>query len=136
MTGLRWTQDQLDAHQRAGLAKVATKVVKYRNQKTPAKAPVATPLVDLCRVAGLPAPSCEHRFHPVRKWRFDYAWPDRLVAVEIEGGAFSNGAHTRGAHFRSDCEKYNAAAMLGWRVFRYLPEQLKRAVGDLQGILA
>lgn len=28
----------------------------------------------------------EHRFHPTRRWRFDFAWPDEKVALEVEGG--------------------------------------------------
>lgn len=68
--------------------------------------------------AGLPEPLREFRFHPKRRWRFDFCWPDFKVACEYEGGIFSGGAHTRGAHFKSDVEKYNTAALMGWRVFR------------------
>ena len=75
-----------------------------------------------CRAEGIPV--CrEYRFDPIRKWRFDFAiYPnDAKIAVEIEGGIFSRvaGAHTRGKHFESDCEKYNTAVKLGWRVLRY-----------------
>jgi very-short-patch-repair endonuclease len=66
----------------------------------------------------------EYRFHPTRKWRFDAAFPERMIAVEIDGGAFIGGRHTRGAGFKRDCEKLNAAALMGWRVFRFLPEQI------------
>jgi hypothetical protein len=56
----------------------------------------------------------------LRDWRFDFAWPDSAngVAVEIEGGTWSQGRHVRGPGFRSDCEKYNAATALCWRIFR------------------
>ncbi len=74
--------------------------------------------------AGMPAPVSEHRFHPVRKWRFDYAFPNELLAVEIEGGAYSRGRHTRGAGFTEDCVKYNEATLLGWRVLRFTGEQV------------
>ena len=60
----------------------------------------------------------EHRFHPTRKWRFYFAHLASRVAIEIEGGVWSGGRHTRGAGFVTDCEKYNAALALGWRVFR------------------
>jgi very-short-patch-repair endonuclease len=66
----------------------------------------------------------EHRFHPVRKWRFDAAFPAEKVAVEIDGGTFVQGRHTRGVGFKNDCEKLNEAALLGWRIFRFLPAQL------------
>lgn len=80
-----------------------------------------------CRFAQLPIPVAEHRFHPVRKWRFDWAWPDRHIAVEVNGGAFASagGRHTRGAGFRSDAEKLAEAAILGWRVIPVLPEQIR-----------
>jgi len=67
---------------------------------------------------GLPMPTPEHRFHPVRKWRFDRAYPEYKVAVECEGGIFSQGRHTRGLGFQKDCTKYNEAALLGWLVLR------------------
>jgi hypothetical protein len=69
--------------------------------------------------AFMPEPVREYEFHPDRKWRFDFAWPDRKVAAECEGATWSRGRHTRGAGFQADCEKYNAAAVMGWRVLRF-----------------
>lgn len=60
----------------------------------------------------------EVRFHPTRRWRFDYAHPAAQVAIEIEGGVWVGGRHTRPAGYEKDCEKYNAAAAMGWTVFR------------------
>lgn len=71
------------------------------------------------RAAKLTAFEREYVFALPRKWRFDFANVDKKVAVEIEGGIWNNGAHTRGAHFESDAEKYNMAAILGWRVLRF-----------------
>ena len=76
------------------------------------------------RAIGGPAPTCEFRFHDERKWRFDFAWPESRIAVEIEGGIWSGGRHTRGAGFISDAAKYNHAAALGWRVFRLTGEMI------------
>jgi len=73
---------------------------------------------------GLTAPVPELVFHPKRKWRFDYAWPNQKVALEVEGGVWIQGRHTRGSGFVKDMEKYNAAAMLGWRVLRVQPKDL------------
>lgn len=73
---------------------------------------------------GLPEPTTEHRFHPKRKWRFDYAWPDVRLALEVEGGVWTGGRHTRGSGFLGDMEKYNAAAAMGWRVLRCTPNTL------------
>lgn len=71
------------------------------------------------RAARLPAPVREHRFHPSRRWRFDCAWPELKLAVELEGGTWIHGRHNRGRGFEADCEKYNAAALAGWRVLRF-----------------
>jgi very-short-patch-repair endonuclease len=69
--------------------------------------------------AGLPEPAREVRFHPVRRWRFDFAYPDLKLAIEVEGGTYARGRHTRGSGFAKDCRKYNSAALLGWTVLRF-----------------
>ena len=69
-------------------------------------------------------PLLEHRFHPTRKWRFDYAWEDHRIALEVEGGVWVGGRHTSGAGFVKDMEKYNEAACLGWRIIRCQPREL------------
>ena len=76
------------------------------------------PLVLQIRSVGLPRPVEEFKFHPKRRWRFDLCWIDRKLAVEIEGGTWSHGRHTRGKGFAMDCIKYNEAVILGWRVLR------------------
>lgn len=75
------------------------------------------------------APRCwthEWTFTEDRKWRFDYAIPHWKIGVEIEGGAFIQGRHTRGAGFIKDMEKYNHATLLGWRILRFTPDQVLR----------
>lgn len=62
---------------------------------------------------------------PARRWRFDFAHVASRVAVELDGGTWAGGRHTRGAGFAKDCEKFNVAAQLGWRVFRLTPQMLK-----------
>ena len=73
------------------------------------------------RVAGLPEPECEYQFAKLigRRWRFDFAWPDYMLAAEVEGGVWKQGRHTRGTGFIHDCTKYNEAAVLGWTVLRF-----------------
>jgi very-short-patch-repair endonuclease len=84
----------------------------------------------------LPTPVLEHRFHPERKWRFDLAWPDRKLAVEVEGGVYANGRHNRGKGYENDAVKYNQAQLLGWRVLRYSTGQAKKiALADLRRAL-
>lgn len=74
--------------------------------------------------AELISPVREYRFHHKRRWRFDFAYPDHKIAIEVEGGVYSRGRHTRGAGFTADCEKYNAATELGWKVYRYTTQQV------------
>ena len=66
------------------------------------------------RAEGLPAPLRDLRFCS-RRWRFDFAWPDRMLALEVEGGTYSRGRHTRPEGFERDCEKYAEATIRGWR---------------------
>jgi very-short-patch-repair endonuclease len=70
------------------------------------------------------SPVPEFRFEAKRKWRFDFAFPESMVALEVEGGVFTGGRHTRGSGFIKDIEKYNHAAVLGWRVLRTTPSEL------------
>ena len=72
-----------------------------------------------------PAFVVEHRFAPPRRWRFDFAWPGKLIAVEIDGGTYSGGRHVRGAGYARDCEKLNRAAELGWRVLRFTGDMVR-----------
>jgi very-short-patch-repair endonuclease len=81
-------------------------------------------------------PMREYRFHPERRWRFDFAWPDHFIAVEVEGLTPLGGRHQRMAGFRSDLEKYNAAAMLGWLVLRFTDLEIKRGIAIKQIIAA
>lgn len=67
----------------------------------------------------------EHQFHPIRKWRFDFAIPEIWAAIEIEGGVFIQGRHTRGAGTVKDMEKYNTASAMGWSIFRFTPAQFR-----------
>jgi len=64
---------------------------------------------------------------PERKWRMDYAVPGEKVAIEIDGGLFIKGAHANPAAIRANYEKLNTAASMGWRVWKYLPEQIIKA---------
>jgi hypothetical protein len=87
---------------------------------------------------GLPAGAvAEFRFHRQRKFCFDWAWPSRLVALEIEGGLYGRGkrcpacgrravaGHSSIERLKTDMEKYNLAALAGWRVLRVTPQQFE-----------
>jgi very-short-patch-repair endonuclease len=79
---------------------------------------------------------CEFRFHPSRDWRFDFAFPEHKLAVEIDGGQWQThgGRHSRD----SDREKLNQAAVLGWRVMHYSGSMLddpERVVAEIMHAL-
>ena len=66
----------------------------------------------------------EYRFHPTRKWRADFAHLEGKVLIEIEGGTWVAGRHSRGAGYAGDCEKYMEATLLGWRIIRLTPAMI------------
>lgn len=78
---------------------------------------LAAKFIQLWHLLGGPPLEQEYRFHPRRRWRFDFALPARKLAIEINGGVWSGGRHVRGAGYLRDREKINAATELGWRVF-------------------
>lgn len=90
------------------------------------------------RATKLPSPEREFRFDIKRRWRFDFAWPDAKFAVEIDGGLWVNGRHSRAKGMMADMEKRNAAQALGWIVFHFAPEQVKsgNAIQTVAGLLA
>ena len=68
----------------------------------------------------------EFKFHPKRRWRFDYAIPEYRIALEVGGGVWTGGRHTRPQGFLGYLEQYNTATLMGWRVFRMTPDDLLR----------
>ena len=67
----------------------------------------------------------QHVFHHARAWRLDFSWPERLVAMEVDGGTWIGGAHSRGKGQERDCEKMAAAVIMGYRVMRATTNQVK-----------
>ena len=67
----------------------------------------------------------ELRFAPPRRWRFDFANPGKKLAIEIQGGIFTRGRHSRGGKAQlAEMEKLNAAALNGWLVLYFSPQQV------------
>lgn len=97
--------------------------------KKPPKLPKVKPslaaLLAFFAAHKLPRPEVEFQFSSLRKWRFDFAWMDAKVALEVDGGIWTQGRHTRGAGWLKDTDKLNAACVLGWRLLRCTPEQLE-----------
>jgi very-short-patch-repair endonuclease len=83
--------------------------------------------------AALTALGVEHernyRFLKDRRFRFDFAFPDRMIAIEFEGGIYSNGRHVRPGGYDRDCKKYTLAARAGWELWRYTTNDVKGDMG-------
>ena len=115
---------------------------KARQQK--AKTDWVKLLLQLIEAEDLPAPILELHFAKSigRRWRFDLAWPDHMLAMEFDGGTYGRvinchscgsrvkyqtkagqwrdvrlgGGHSTGKGHEKDAEKKNTAALMGWRV--------------------
>jgi very-short-patch-repair endonuclease len=85
---------------------------------------VTADLLTQIRAAGLPEPVAEFPFHPERKWRWDWCWPDRLLAVEVDGGLWIRGRHSRGKGQEGDMEKRAEGTLLGWKVLVFSTDQV------------
>lgn len=86
----------------------------------------------------------EHKFaYPKSQWRIDFADPRLKIGIEVEGGIYmgrsmkcntcgdlrskkKTGRHTSGAGYEKDCEKYNAARLMGWDIMRYTSNHIKQ----------
>ena len=87
------------------------------------------PIVNtLCAQYGIERPSSEVRFAPPRRWRLDFAWGRHKVALEVQGGIWVAGRHSRGSGLLKEYEKMNAAAVRGWRVCYCTPDTLPTGI--------
>lgn len=97
------------------------------------------PLDVQCQGVGLPQVEKEWFFHRKRQWRFDFAFVELRLAVEVEGGIWARkgakkcprcgetpkGGHSTGKGMLEDLEKYNSATLEGWRLIRVTPDQVR-----------
>lgn len=79
----------------------------------------------------------EFKFHTARKWRADFHIKNTKLLIEVEGGIWSGGRHTRGKGYIGDMEKYNAATMMGYQVLRFSTEQVTSgfAIKQIEGLV-
>ena len=77
----------------------------------------------------------EVKFHPSRKWRFDFVLEPvkTKIAIEVSGGHFiPQGRHTYGKGYEKDLEKINTAQLMGWIVLQYTGNTLSNILQDLK----
>jgi len=68
----------------------------------------------------------EYKFHPKRRWRLDFAWVDKKIGVEVEGGIWlPRSGHNTGVGISRDVEKGNALTLLGWKLIRVTGKMIK-----------
>ena len=96
--------------------------LRFRDTRSPSK--LEDRFLMLWQLAKGPPLEREFRFHAERRWRADFAHLPSRTLIEVEGGIWIQGRHNRAAGFNADLEKYLAAGLLGWRVFRLGTEQI------------
>ncbi|MFB6453740.1 hypothetical protein ACE38W_00590 [Chitinophaga sp. Hz27] len=78
----------------------------------------------------------EYRFHPVRKFRFDFAVPDLKIGIEYEGLMSEKSGHTTLTGYTKDTEKYNLAAAEGWRAIRFTVKNYIQVIEQLEKLIS
>lgn len=138
----KWTEKQL--MKLLGDGKIRGYSIAQQNESTPAgrivskhykkksheKNWIEETLLIWCNARLLPLQE-EYRFHPERKWRFDWCIEPLKMAFEYEGIYSHHSRHTNRKGYSRDTEKYNAAVTMGWKVFRYTASTYKNLEKDL-----
>ncbi len=89
------------------------------------------------RINGIPEPLFDWPFLNNRRFLGDMVWPQYMLILECDGGAFGGrpctmcgmrpgGRHNTGAGFIKDMEKKNLAAAAGYRMLFCTPSDLKK----------
>lgn len=64
-------------------------------------------------------------------YRFDFAWPDQRLAVEVQGLTRGRGAHQDFAGYRRDVDKHNQATLDGWALLAFTEREINdRSAAD------
>lgn len=97
--------------------------------RTASKIPPEELLAALLRHERSPLRDFERQFQgvPGRKYRFDFAYPLRRLAIECDGGTWmAKAGHTTGEGYERDRERDALAACEGWTVLRFTSTQIRR----------
>ena len=91
-----------------------------------AKSDLELEFLSQVRLAELPEPEREYCAIDGRRFRFDFAWIDQRVLVEIQGGIYQYApSHTSASGIRRDAEKMNLAVSEGWRVYHFTSDMIR-----------
>jgi len=82
-------------------------------------------LDDQMCLAGLPAPEAEFSAIEGRRYRWDFAWPNQKVLVEVQGAVWVKGGHSTGTGITRDAEKNNLAILAGWKPLIVTADHIK-----------
>ena len=100
------------------------------------------PIVNaLCDQYGIPRPASEVRFASPRRFRLDFGWQKLgkngyRIALEVQGGIWISGRHSRGSGLLKEYEKMNIAASKGWRICYCTPQTLITGVEAVAACLS
>ena len=102
----------------AGLKKLEAKAKRERWEAE---------LLKQIRAAKIETPEREYKFDTRngRQWRFDFAWPYKRIAAEVNGGVNMPGGGRHNREIGKDGEKRNEAQLQGWDVYEFTPDQIK-----------
>lgn len=139
---MKWSKEDLQKLQRTGKIRgyTETKVVK---PSVRIKIPTAGckevqwlrwNLQFWCAERGLNLEE-EYRFHEERRFRFDFAIKEMMLALEYDGLNSDKSGHTTLVGYTKDKEKDSLAQSLGWRVIRLTVLNYKQVFRELEKFL-
>lgn len=119
-----WEKFDPVAHDRALRTEAtSSKPRKVRSKAVPSK--LEAELLRQIGLCDLPAPDREVRLIPGRKFPWDFVWRAQRLCVEVQGGTWTQGAHSRGAGQSRDAEKQALATLAGWRCLTVTGDQIR-----------
>jgi very-short-patch-repair endonuclease len=122
-------------------AQVRATVASRKKPRSKVRDELERALFTELKMLNLPLPVRQYHFNkhnagPRGKddWRFDFAWPSKMFAVEVDGGTWTGGAHVRGKRYERDCEKGNEAVLQGWQIAHVTTDMVRdgRAVAYIE----
>lgn len=129
---MNWSKSELEKLKKAGKIKSIT-IPPEPEKKSIIPKPIGKyklHIISVLEASGLEYES-EYIFSQERKFRFDWAVPQLLVAIEYEGIFSEKSGHTTLSGYKKDVEKYNLATKLGWKILRYTADNYLDVENDL-----